>query len=86
MKLCCANTASAMPDLPYSRHSMRGAVPRWLLLTTPIATNAYVMEPKKSAEMKVPGTAKTEMVPKLRKKSRFLRVKPAAKTMGGSKP
>ena len=86
LKLCCALKNPAMQDLPYSKHSIRGAVPRWLLLTTPIATNAYVMEPKKSAEMKVPGTAKTEMVPKLRKKSRFFRVKPAAKTIGGSRP
>lgn len=36
--------------------------------------------------MNVPGTAKTEMVPKFLKKSRFLRVKPAAKTIGGNRP
>ncbi len=36
--------------------------------------------------MKIPGIAKTEMVLKLRKKSRLFRVKPAAKTIGGSKP
>ncbi len=55
-------------------------------MTTLMATRPYVTKPNSKAEMKVPGTAKTEMVPKLRKKSRFLRVKPAAKTMGGSRP
>ena len=65
---------------------MKGAEPRWLLLMTPMATSAYVISPNVKAEMKVPATAKTVMVPKLRKKSRFFSVNPAAKTMGGSRP
>jgi hypothetical protein len=36
--------------------------------------------------MNVPATAKRLMVPMLRKKSFFLSVNPAAKTMGGSSP
>ena len=71
---------------PYNKHSITGAVPRWLLLITFIATNAYVMRPNVKAEMRVPATANTEIVPKFRKKSRFLSVNPAAKTIGGSKP
>ena len=51
-----------------------------------MATSPYVTRPKSRAEIRVPGTAKTEIVPKLRKKSRFLRVNPAAKTMGGNRP
>ena len=126
---------------PYSIHSMRGAGPRWLLLTTRMRTRKYVASPKSMVEMKVPAvgpdasqrahcllcrasqhavwiskasshtpsaarsatlcclvqsirgtiwvpcheeghlpsTANSEMVPKFRKKSRFLRVKPASR-------
>lgn len=71
---------------PYRRHSIKGAEPRWLLLIMPMATSAYVISPNAKAEMNVPATAKTVMVPKLRKKSRFFNVNPAAKTMGGRRP
>ena len=71
---------------PYNKHSMNGADPRWLLLMMLTATKAYVMRPNASADINVPATAKTVMVPKLRKKSRFFKVNPAAKTIGGKSP
>lgn len=48
---------------PYSIQTRKGAFPRWDFLTMPMTASMYVSIPNTKLEIRVPKTAKSEMVP-----------------------